>query len=55
MFGITTTGWRDFLEDSLGLSPEAALKFQAALTQTHAVRDRPNVESTKLSQICKLR
>ena len=31
MFGITSTGWRDFLEDSLGLSPEAALTFQAAL------------------------
>ena len=31
MFGITSTGWRDFLEDSIGLSPEAALQFQAAL------------------------
>jgi len=31
MYGITTTGWRDILEDSLSLSPESALAFQVAL------------------------
>ena len=31
MYGITTTGWRDFLEDSLLLSPDVAMKFQVAL------------------------
>ena len=63
MFGIASTGWRGFLEDSLGLSPEAAFTFQAALhvhkhtlymyVRDRLALDRPNVESTELSQICK--
>lgn len=31
MLGITSTGWRDFLEGSLGISPEVALSFQVSL------------------------
>ena len=31
MYGITTTAWREFLEDSLGIPPSIALTFQAAL------------------------
>ena len=31
MYGITTTRWRDFLEESLLLPPEKALAFQGAL------------------------
>ena len=31
MYGITTTAWRGFLEDSLGMTPTIALAFQAAL------------------------
>ena len=29
MYGITTTAWREFLEDSLDIPPSIALKFQA--------------------------
>ena len=29
MYGITTTVWREFLEDSLEITPAIALKFQA--------------------------
>ena len=31
MYGITTTKWREYLEDSLGITPAIALKFQAEL------------------------
>ena len=31
MYGITTTAWRDFLEDALGIPPSIALKFQVDL------------------------
>ena len=31
MYGITTTAWREFLEDSLGIPPSIALTFQADL------------------------
>ena len=31
MYGITTTAWREFLEDLLGIPPSIALKFQADL------------------------
>ena len=31
MYGITTTAWREFLEDSLDIPPSIALKFQANL------------------------
>ena len=31
MYGITTTAWREFLEDSLNIPPSIALKFQASL------------------------
>ncbi len=31
MYDITTTAWRDFLEDFLEISPATALKFQAEL------------------------
>ncbi len=31
MYGITTTEWRVLLEDSMGISPATALKFQADL------------------------
>ena len=31
MYGITTTAWRAFLEDSLNISPSIALTFQAEL------------------------
>ena len=33
MHGITTTAWREFLEDSLGITPTIALAFQTALHQ----------------------
>ena len=39
MYGITTTAWREFLEDSLGITTSIALTFQAALHQCtqHAI------------------
>ena len=39
MYGITTTAWRRFLEDSLGITPSIALTFRAVLHQRtqHAI------------------
>ena len=31
MYGITTTAWREFLEETLGITPAIALTFQADL------------------------
>ena len=46
MYGITTTAWRAFLEDSLGITPTIALSFQAALHQYTQIAIGKNVEST---------
>ena len=41
IYGITTTVWREFLEDSLGITPSIALTFQAELRQcTHHAIDK---------------
>jgi len=50
MYGITTTAWREFLEDSLEITPAIALKFQA---ETHKCTQEAIYKMWKARKIAK--